>query len=83
VATRKTQDGGADALLTATARILGSALGRIAVRAGLDGPPKAAKRTTVTARKNVPAEPKKAVSKRVIPSIAKRAKSAARAKKKS
>jgi hypothetical protein len=81
VATRKKQDGGADALLTATARILGSALGRIAVRAGLDGPPKAAKRTTVTARKNVPAEPK-AVSKRVIPSIAKRAKSASGAKKK-
>ena len=62
--------------------MIGRALGRIAVRAGLDGPPKTAtKRKTVTAKKNVPAEPKKAVSKRVIPCIAKRAKSAPRAKK--
>jgi len=85
LATRKKQDvGGGEALLTATAQMIGSALGKIAVRTGLDGPPKTApKRKKVAAKKNVPAKPKRAASKRVIPSTLKHAKSAPRAKKKS
>ena len=84
MATRKKQDDGGQALLTTTAQIIGSTLGKIAVRMGLDGPSKASPRgTKVAAKENVRAKPKKATSKRVTPSTAKHVKSAPRTRKKS
>ena len=43
MATRKKEDaGGAPTLLTTTAQIIGSTLGKIAVKTGIESPPKAA-----------------------------------------
>jgi len=73
LATRKNQDaGGAESLLTTTAQIIGSALGKIAVKTGIESPPKAAPvRKKVAAKKKVAGTRKKAGP----------AKSVARAKK--
>jgi hypothetical protein len=55
LATRKKPEvGGAEALLTTTAQIIGSALGKIAVKTGIETPPKAApKRKKAAAKKKV------------------------------
>jgi hypothetical protein len=72
LATRKKQDAGAgETLLTTTAQIIGSTLGKIAVKTGIERPPKAARvRKKVAAKKKVAGTRKKGA----------RAKSAARAK---
>jgi hypothetical protein len=62
LATRKKQDvGGAETLLTTTAQMIGSALGKIAVKTGIESPPKAApKRKKAAAKKKVSVARKKA-----------------------
>jgi hypothetical protein len=62
LATRKKQDaGGAETLLTTTAQMIGSALGKIAVKTGIETPPKAApKRKKAAAKKQVSSTRKKA-----------------------
>ena len=74
MATRKKQEvGGAEALLTTTAQMIGSALGKIAVKTGIETPPKAApKRKKAAAKKKASVARKKAAH----------AKSAAKARKK-
>jgi hypothetical protein len=84
LAIRKKQDVGvAEALLT-TAQMIGSALGKIAVRTGLDQPTKAAtKRKKAVTKKKAPAKPAKAASEKALTSTVKRARSGSRAKKRS
>ena len=74
MATRKKQEvSGAETLLTTTAQIIGSALGKIAVKTGIESPPKAAPvRKKAATKKKVSVTRKKAAH----------AKSAATAKKK-
>jgi hypothetical protein len=62
LATRKKQEvGGAEALLTTTAQMIGSALGKIAVKTGIESPPKAAtRRKKAVAKKKVSVARKKA-----------------------
>jgi hypothetical protein len=73
LATRKKHDGGgAETLLTTTAQIIGSALGKIAVKTGIESPPKAA-----PVRKNVAAKKKASVTREK----AAHAKSGAKSKK--
>ena len=72
LATRKKQDaGGAETLLMTTAQMIGSTLGKIAVKTGIESPPKAAPRKKVAAKKKAPVTRKKAAH----------VKSAAKAKK--
>ena len=66
MATRKKQEvSGAETLLTTTAQMIGSALGKIAVKTGIESPPKAApvrnkaaakKKASVTRKKVAPAK---------------------------
>jgi hypothetical protein len=68
LATRKKPEvGGAEALLTTTAQMIGSALGKIAVKTGIETPPKAApkrkkaageKKASVARKKVAPAKSK-------------------------
>ena len=62
MATRKKQDvGGAETLLTTTAQMIGSALGKIAVKTGIESPPKAAPvRKKAAAKKKASVTRKKA-----------------------
>jgi len=62
LATRKKPEvGGAEALLTTTAQMIGSALGKIAVKTGIETPPKTApKRKKAAAKKKVSSARKKA-----------------------
>jgi hypothetical protein len=61
LATRKKQEvGGAEALLTTTAQMIGSALGKIAVKTGIESPPAAPKRKKAAAKKKVSVTRKKA-----------------------
>ena len=61
MATRKKPEvSGAEALLTTTAQMIGSALGKIAVKTGIETPPKAApKRKKPAAKKKVSSARKK------------------------
>jgi hypothetical protein len=68
LATRKKQEvSGAETLLTTTAQMIGSALGKIAVKTGIESPPKAPpvrkkavakKKASVTRKKAAPAKGK-------------------------
>jgi hypothetical protein len=83
LATRKKPEvSGAEALLTTTAQMIGSALGKIAVKTGIESPPQAAPaRKKAVVKKKVSSTRKKAASKKPVSSPASRAKSAAKAKK--
>lgn len=76
MAKRKIQEvGTAEALLTTTAQMIGSALGKIAVKTGIESPPKAspAKRKKGAAKK-ISATRKKAASKKTSSKSARKAK---------
>jgi hypothetical protein len=78
LATRKKQNaGGAETLLMTTAQMIGSTLGKIAVKTGIESPPKAAPVPKKVAAKKVAAKKKlEGTRKKAAP-----AKSVARAKK--
>jgi len=85
LATSKKRDvGAAEALLTTTAQMIGSALGKIAVKTGIESPPKtAAKRKKIAATKKVSATRPKASRKKALSPPANHSKSAPKIKKRS
>jgi hypothetical protein len=76
LATRKKQDaGGAETLLMTTAQMIGSALGKIAVKTGIESPPKATPvHKKAAAKKKVAGTRKKAAPAKIAAPAKKKAK---------